>query len=148
MVGRPTVDDLRNRTLLDVAPAAINALMDSSCRLMDQFYDSFGASLNVSRYLRTNQSRDPRSKLDNVSAIPELLVQFTEVKIYYDLWRNKSSKVSRQRYSQASEHDWNSMWTAEFGLSPISTENPNVQFERVGEGCAGHLSFRSLRSKS
>ena len=122
----PTVEDslktmerLRNRSVIELAPAAIDALMISTARFMDHFYSAFGGSLGITRYLRTNQVRSPDSKLDDAAAIPILLAQFTSGEIYFDLWSHDQRGVSKERCRPGSNElqIWRDIWSSAFGMA-------------------------------
>jgi hypothetical protein len=119
------IEDLRDRTLVAHIRDAIYALMNSTARLKDQFYDRFGVALNVSAYVRTNQLRDPGSNLDDVAGAVDLSTQFMKGAIFYDLWRARSGQMERSRHQPQEEHtaEWWAMWQREFGLSPSRNES-------------------------
>jgi WD40 repeat protein/tetratricopeptide (TPR) repeat protein len=150
----PTVGQLRNRTLVQLAPDAINALMTSTSRLMNQFYDAFGVTLNVVRYLRTNHPRNKQSALDDAASIPRLARQFSDGAIYYDLWCNSGKVVERKRRmpKKGSTCEWSWMWKEYFGLEPtVCAPGPHCEPSRVVtesmalDGESGYIASGEIR---
>lgn len=114
--GEATVDrkatEIGDRNAVSIALSTINALMDSSARLMDSFYESFGPSLGIRTYLRTNQHRDANSKLDDVSGIPGIVRKFSDRSIYYTLFRSDGAPESDRciREQPSSDKMWREVW--------------------------------------
>lgn len=107
------VDDIARRSALGIATNTIDALMSSSADLMDRFYATFGPSLGIRHYLRTNQPRRPDSKLDDVGAIPRLSQNFDKQNIQLHLY---STEAELNQESTASVSLLRSLWRNTFEL--------------------------------
>jgi WD40 repeat protein len=116
---KPNVDvrQLRQWTAGHAAVHAIQALMQSSARLMNDFYHIMGGPLGVEKYFRTDCERPADAGLDDVRRLTELRDRFTNRQIHYSLYAtggggHRPPVVERKLTRQGSPQ----LWRDEFEL--------------------------------
>jgi patatin-like phospholipase/acyl hydrolase len=120
------LEEIRNRNAIQIALSTIDALMSSSSRLMDRFYDAFGPSLGVRYYLRTNQVRRPDSKLDDIRGMYDSVNQFQRGLIKYELATRdeQTHHVTRETHQPevGNVEEWDRLWRDTFKFTPRVVE--------------------------